>query len=58
VELSVRNGGPSNVQVVDDFLEEPSQPKHMQNWQWIATTSEKTGSRVVMESPYCMACFV
>jgi hypothetical protein len=55
---NMNHGGPSNVQVVDDFLEEPSRPKHMQNWQQTATTSEETGSRAVMESPYCMACFV
>ncbi len=41
-----------------DFLEKPSRPKHMQNWQWTATTSENIGSRAVMESPYCMACIV
>jgi hypothetical protein len=33
-------------------------PKHMQNWQRTTTTSEDIGSRAVMESPYCMACFV
>jgi len=58
VELSVRNGGPSNVQVVDYFLKMTSRPKQTQNWQRTATTSEEPGSRAVMESPYCRACFV